>query len=244
MPSRLLFLVFACALVGLAACASPQPAAAPAAPVAKAPPPVVPTAAPAPPSLRLPPLARPLRYDLELWLDPRSAPFHGKVAIDLEILQPTAIVWLNATDLGIDTATFETHDGAQTARVVPGGTDFVGFAVDRTIAPGKARLSIVYRGAIFRRGAARSTRRTKGTASRTSTRSSNRSTRGAPFRASTSRRTRSPGSSRSTSREGTSRSRTRRSRPSTTSRAVSGWRSPRASRCRATSWRSSSARST
>ena len=103
------------------------------------------------PSLRrcvCPSLARPRRYDLELWLNPRTPTFHGTIGIDLDVLQPTTLLWLNATDLGVDDAKLETPAGAQVARVVPGGSDFVGFVFDREVPPGKARLTIAYHGAV------------------------------------------------------------------------------------------------
>ena len=132
----------------LVACAGePAPAAvSPPAPAVQAP--AAPLAAPVPPSLRLPSLARPRRYDLELWLDPRTPTFHGTIGIDLDVLQPTTLLWSNATNLGVDDAKLEASAGTQVARVVPGGSDFVGFVFDREVPPGKARLTIAYHGAV------------------------------------------------------------------------------------------------
>jgi aminopeptidase N len=105
---------------------------------------------PSPPALRLPTFARPVRYDLDLWLDPHRESMRGRVGIDLAIAEPTRVLWLNATALVVDQATLTT-DGSTAplvAQVIPGGDDFVGFAFDHELAPGKARLSVTYHGAI------------------------------------------------------------------------------------------------
>lgn len=130
-------------------CATPAPApvAAPAAPPGSSAT-VAAAADPAPPALRLPPVGRPVRYDLDLWIDPRAPTFRGTVGIDLEVLQPTTVVWLNATELTVDSAKLEAAGGAFVPRVVPGGDDFVGFVFDRAVAPGKARLTVSYRGIV------------------------------------------------------------------------------------------------
>jgi aminopeptidase N len=90
--------------------------------------------------------AKPLRYDLELWLDPHAKQFRGKIAIDLDVVTTTRVVWLDATDLAIDAATVEVGGTTSMAGVIPGGDDYVGFVFDHDIAPGKARLSIAYHG--------------------------------------------------------------------------------------------------
>ncbi len=100
----------------------------------------------APPALRPPADAKPLRYDLELWLDPRAPEFHGKVGVDLDVVTATRVVWLDATDLAIDSATLDAGGTTSMAGVIPGGDDFVGFVFDHDVAPGKARLSITYHG--------------------------------------------------------------------------------------------------
>jgi aminopeptidase N len=126
------------------ACAG-HPAAVPAA----APPGAVETPfVPTPPTLRLPLLARPSRYDLDLTLDPRSPAFSGRVGVDVEVIAPTRVLWLNATDLTIDEVKLELGGTTETAKIVPALPDFVGLVFHHELAAGKGRLSIAYRGAI------------------------------------------------------------------------------------------------
>ena len=47
------------------------------------------------PTLRLPKLAAPLRYALDLTLVPTEETFTGSVDIDLNVLEATAVLWLN-----------------------------------------------------------------------------------------------------------------------------------------------------
>jgi aminopeptidase N len=96
----------------------------------------------------LPRVARPERYDLAFWLDPHAATYTGTVGIDLDVLQPTTVLWLNATDLRIESAALEAAGASITPRVLPGGDDFVGFVFDHELAPGKARLTVRFQGSI------------------------------------------------------------------------------------------------
>ncbi|WP_394826041.1 M1 family metallopeptidase [Pendulispora albinea] len=102
--------------------------------------------APPQPTLRLPENARPVRYDLDLTLDPSKDDFAGAVGIDLTVQQPTTVIWLNARALRIREAHVTFGGKKSAARVLPGGDDFVGFAFDRPIGPGAARLDVAYEG--------------------------------------------------------------------------------------------------
>src|SRR5689334_9896802 len=55
--------------------------------------------APAPPAFRLPATAAPKKIAATLTLVPAEDTFRGSVDIDLNILQPTRVLWLNASDL-------------------------------------------------------------------------------------------------------------------------------------------------
>ncbi len=133
------------------ACATPAPAPAPSsaltaelAPAPATPPPAPPT----PPELRLPKHARPVRYAAELTVIPTQETFQGKIDIDLEVTTATSLLWLNATELKISSAQLTQAGSTMAARVVPGGADFAGFAFERPVQPGQARLSVSYEGII------------------------------------------------------------------------------------------------
>ena len=99
-----------------------------------------------PPKLRLPAGVRPTHYALDLRVVPSEPAFSGTVTIDLAVDAPTALVWLNATELTIDGAEVRAGGATQTARVVPGGEDFVGFATAKPIAKGAAQLIVRWHG--------------------------------------------------------------------------------------------------
>lgn len=99
----------------------------------------------APPALRLPAGVSPVRYSVDWTIDPARDAFDGRVEIELSIARPTAVIWLNGTELAIREAVLTAAGGpARAARVVPGGEEFVGFALDPPVPAGSARLAIAY----------------------------------------------------------------------------------------------------
>jgi alanyl aminopeptidase len=103
------------------------------------------------PSLRLPEGARPTRYKVALELDPSRSVFSGAVDIQLELAQPTSLLWLNATALTIREAhvVLDQKGGEQVrATAVKGSDDFIGFSFERPVGPGPARLSVAYDGRV------------------------------------------------------------------------------------------------
>src|SRR5262245_28087946 len=84
-----------------------------------------------PPKLRLGDAVQPLRYAARLAVDPAQPTFKGSLELSLRVARPTDLVWLNATELTIERAHFLVGGTTVAARVVPGGADFVGFAVDQ-----------------------------------------------------------------------------------------------------------------
>jgi alanyl aminopeptidase len=105
-------------------------------------------AAPQPPAFRLPSDAVPVRYKLDLTLDPAKDAFSGVVTIDLQVRQATTVVWLNASHLSVGAATLEQNGSKLTAQLVPGGDDFIGFEFGHPLAVGTARLHVEYTGQV------------------------------------------------------------------------------------------------
>ena len=98
------------------------------------------------PTLRLPPVAKPSHYDLDLTLDPSKPTYPGVVSVQLTILAATDVIWMNATDLKV-TAVTSTAGG--TPRVVPGNEDFIGFAFDAPLAAGtNLTLAVSFEGKV------------------------------------------------------------------------------------------------
>ncbi len=99
-------------------------------------------AAPAPPTLRLGDQVQPKSYMAQLTLDPDKDTFSGTIEIAIAVKEPTSLIWLNAVDLQIDSATI----AAQKATIVTGSDNFVGFSFERQIPIGFLALAIQYRG--------------------------------------------------------------------------------------------------
>jgi aminopeptidase N len=126
--------------LAIAACSSPAKHAVPTTSPIPTPSPAVVKALPdpAPPALRLPGDVRPTKYALDLTIVPDQPKASGRVTIDAEIVKPTRVVWLNATDLVIAKATI----GGRTARVIDGGDDFVGITTDAELPTGTTVLAL------------------------------------------------------------------------------------------------------
>ncbi len=73
-------------------------------------------AAAAPPAFRLPDLARPTRYELELTIIPSHEEFRGTARIDVSVLRKTREIWLNSKDLRIVDASAEASGSALQVR--------------------------------------------------------------------------------------------------------------------------------
>ncbi len=97
-------------------------------------------AADTPPTLRLPDAAKPMRYAVELTLDPSSEQFSGVIDIELQVTKPTQVVWLNARELTIKKSSADA--------VLPGGKDFVGLKFNKPLAAGVHRVHIEYTGLV------------------------------------------------------------------------------------------------
>jgi aminopeptidase N len=126
--------------LAIAACSSPAKHALPTTSPIPTPSPaaVEALADPAPPALRLPGDVRPTKYALDLTIVPDQPRATGHVTIDAEVVKPTRVVWLNATDLVIAKATI----GGRTARVINGGEDFIGLTTGAELPSGTTVLAL------------------------------------------------------------------------------------------------------
>ena len=91
---------------------------------------------------------------MDLTIVPDRDTFHGSVDISLDIRTSAEVIWLNAIGLQIQEAEFRPESGStQSAKTLPGGDQFVGFAFDHAIS-GKGVLHAVYQGKISRNSSA------------------------------------------------------------------------------------------
>ncbi len=105
--------------------------------------------APAPPAVRLGTAVVPESYGAHLWLDPNKEDFRGEISIDVEVKEPTRVVWLNAAKLEVQSVTWATAtSGApNVASVLPtSNEDFLGIDLGAISAPGRYRLALKYTG--------------------------------------------------------------------------------------------------
>ena len=99
-----------------------------------------------PPHFRLGDKVVPTHYALNLTIQPDEAGFSGSIDITLNVKEETPVIWLNAQELQVTEASLKKDGELQTAQIVPGGTDFVGFAFDKPLKPGSGILHVVYSG--------------------------------------------------------------------------------------------------
>jgi aminopeptidase N len=140
----------AVSLLALAACSqtATQEHITPAVAPVPAPRPEVPT--------QLPKTARPLQYAITATPDAKNLRFSGSALIDVEVLQATDEITLNAADLDLRSATLTPIGGgdARTARI---STDekaqTATFRFDQRVEPGQYRLLVDYTGKIYTQAA-------------------------------------------------------------------------------------------
>jgi alanyl aminopeptidase len=100
-----------------------------------------------PPILRLGHDVWPVRYRLDLTVIPQQDTFSGKIEIDLDVREPTDVIWLNVRALTIDAAQLSAEGRKQAAKVQTSAGEFAGFAATSAIPAGPAQLRIEYHGA-------------------------------------------------------------------------------------------------
>ncbi|EYF02163.1 M1 family metallopeptidase [Chondromyces apiculatus] len=101
-----------------------------------------------PPGIRLPRTVSPSRYSATLTVLPGEAALEGEIVIDLDLTEPTSVLWLNAKAISVERVEVEASGKRVGARVVPGGEEHLGVALEGVVPPGKAKLTLRYRGAV------------------------------------------------------------------------------------------------
>jgi aminopeptidase N len=98
---------------------------------------------------RLPHIAVPERYTLQLTPDLAAAKFTGDETIEVRLLEPSASIVLNALDLDIDEATIAAGGNPQKAEVTfQSQQEIVTLAVAQPLPAGPAKIHIRYRGTL------------------------------------------------------------------------------------------------
>ena len=100
------------------------------------------------PGFRLGDAAKPVSYDWHVAIDPREAAFSGQVRIEIEVQRTMPVLWLNATDLKVESAQVQQEGNRVEATATAVGEDHLrvepkggaGFA------PGRAVVTLRYSG--------------------------------------------------------------------------------------------------
>ena len=101
---------------------------------------------PLPPALRLARDPRPVRYAVSLTIRPEEETFSGSIDIELELTAPTSLIWLNAKKIDVSHVSLVAGGKTIPAKIVPGGDEFLGVALDSPAPAGHGRLHFDYRG--------------------------------------------------------------------------------------------------
>lgn len=100
------------------------------------------------PTLRLPDTVAPTSYRAQLSLDPAKPTFSGSIAIQVDVKQPVETIWLNASGITVQEASFEAAGKTMTAKAEPNGADFLGLHFDSQVPAGPGEIRIRYTGEI------------------------------------------------------------------------------------------------
>src|SRR5581483_7097427 len=107
-----------------------------------------------PPKLRLDDSIHPLRYAADLTLRPQASTFSGTIDIDIQLVRPTVLIWLNAVDISIRSARLLEARETIVASVERGDSNFSGLRLSAEAPAGAARLHLEYDGKISTRDSA------------------------------------------------------------------------------------------
>jgi len=104
-------------------------------------------ATPEAPKLLLDDNVVPQRYRLDLTLVPGDDTFRGSIEIDVRVVKPTGLIWLNSQDLNIRAVSWRAGGGNMTPALTAEQHGFIGLEFDRPVS-GEATVSFDYSGTI------------------------------------------------------------------------------------------------
>ncbi|HML17751.1 MAG TPA: M1 family metallopeptidase, partial [Bryobacteraceae bacterium] len=101
-----------------------------------------------PPKLKLDHEVQPVKYAADLTLSPESLTFEGAIDIDVTLEKPASLIWINAKQITVHSASIETAGKRRPAAIVPGGDEFLGLQFAGDVPAGPSRLHIDYSGRV------------------------------------------------------------------------------------------------
>src|SRR3984885_9901448 len=100
------------------------------------------------PAFRLPAIARPTHYSLDMTIVPSEPVFHGVATISLELKEGTKVVWLNQKGLTVRQVRVRPEGGAYRAAQWTTPDEFLSVELPNAMAPSKLDLEISYNGTL------------------------------------------------------------------------------------------------
>ncbi|HZS55284.1 MAG TPA: M1 family metallopeptidase [Bryobacteraceae bacterium] len=100
------------------------------------------------PTLKLPETAAPISYKVELSLDPAKTTFSGHISIKVAVKQPLRTLWLNATQLEVQSAQLTSGGKTYQAKATASGNDFLRLDFDSEVPESNGEVRIAYTGRV------------------------------------------------------------------------------------------------
>jgi alanyl aminopeptidase len=98
------------------------------------------------PSFRLPDVARPARYSLDMTIIPSEPAFHGVATISVQLKQQTKVLWLNQKGLTVKQVRVRDEGGSYRPAQSETPDEFLAVTLPKPMGPGKIDLEIAYDG--------------------------------------------------------------------------------------------------
>ncbi|HEV7553890.1 MAG TPA: hypothetical protein VGO00_00460, partial [Kofleriaceae bacterium] len=135
-------------IIALVACSSPASRPAPPVEPTPAPPSIEPPADRTPPGLRLKTNVMPLRARVDMTLAPSKDETTASIEFDVEMHDVGRVIWLNAIDLHVTSATLEVNGATTPLTILMATSDNVGFEAPHAIPNGTGKLHVAYTGTV------------------------------------------------------------------------------------------------
>ncbi len=103
---------------------------------------------PAPPELRLPTTIKPTRHDVTLAIDPAASDFTGTITIELDVTEPTSVIWLHGEEITLKRVALGSGSELFEARPIYPTKEQLGLVLNKPLPKGPAKLTMEYTGKI------------------------------------------------------------------------------------------------
>lgn len=98
----------------------------------------------APPDYLLPKDVIPKKHTIEMTIDPSQSSFSGVARIEVQVLKPQSVIWVNGKGLTVQSASIEIGKTSETVKTETAGDEFIGLEAPKPVPAGKAVLVIHY----------------------------------------------------------------------------------------------------